>query len=140
MFLEQSRKNTESFILNTSSGKDRNESGLSFWKAKQQRMIKDIRKIKWSMFNAEDARILHQRMQSHVTAFHLFLTALNAQTQARTQRTTNQAAVTARNINDKVDKTLEVSLRTEKTLCEMVDQIKIIMGLDLPRNLGYAWE
>jgi hypothetical protein len=41
-------------------------------------MIKDIRKIKWSMFNADDARILHERMQSHVTAFHVFLTALNA--------------------------------------------------------------
>jgi len=37
----------------------------------------EIRKIKWSLYKADDARKLEQRLQGHVEAFQVYLVTIS---------------------------------------------------------------
>ncbi|KAF8543027.1 hypothetical protein BDD12DRAFT_875385 [Trichophaea hybrida] len=127
-FLEESRKFTESFIRAGTSNvsPEKKKWGIPNWKFRQDCMIKELRKIQWSMYNAEDARNLEHRLKSHVNAFEIILIAISLQSQVRTQRA--------------IDENLAISRRTEQTLSDLCEHVKVITSGQLPNALGYSWQ
>ncbi|KAF8535149.1 hypothetical protein BDD12DRAFT_856713, partial [Trichophaea hybrida] len=109
-FLERSRKYTESFVL---SGK-----------SNQKLVLKEWWKISWCLFRSEDAKGLENRLQSHVNAFQIFLTAIFLGSQSRTQGATNEI--------------LEICRRVERMQCES-QKLASATESQLPKALGYSW-
>ena len=81
-----------------------------------------LRKLTWSMYRAEDALKLEQRLQSHLDALHRYLTAVSIQTQVHTAQ--------------RADNKLE---RMNRTLDEVHTFVKISQE-NRPKMLGYPWE
>ncbi|KAI9692342.1 MAG: hypothetical protein M1822_006573 [Bathelium mastoideum] len=86
------------------------------------RVQKTFRKLKWSLYSAEDARKLEQRLSSHLEAFDRYLLAvdiqLGAQSTDRLERQVGQISY---------------------TLAEIVKSVQTTQ-LNLPKALGYPWE
>ena len=48
----------------------------SLFNGKGRYLQKEIRKIKWCLYKADDARKLEQRLQGHADAFQVYLVAI----------------------------------------------------------------
>ncbi|RYO06490.1 hypothetical protein AA0121_g12037 [Alternaria tenuissima] len=81
-----------------------------------------FRKIKWSLYSAEDSRRLERRLSTHMDAFDRYLLAINIQTESNfaeeSRGQVNQISVTVAAIFDTV-------VTTQKMM---------------PKMLGYPWE
>ncbi|KAF8244489.1 hypothetical protein K440DRAFT_609472 [Wilcoxina mikolae CBS 423.85] len=108
---------TESFGR---AGLTRQKKVLGNWE-----IVKEWRKLKWRLFRAEDARVLEQRLKSHVSIFQLHMMAICFQSLARTQRAVTEG--------------VGISRRLEGILSEVCQYIRDIPS-KLPKFLGYSWE
>ncbi|CAN9441449.1 unnamed protein product [Alternaria alternata] len=81
-----------------------------------------FRKIKWSLYSAEDSRRLERRLSMHMDAFDRYLLAINIQTE------TNFAEESRGQAN-------QISV----TVAAIFDTVQITQRM-MPKMLGYAWE
>ncbi|KAF2811278.1 ankyrin [Mytilinidion resinicola] len=104
-FLTDSQKYTQSMV----NGQGSKAKGI-------------LRKLKWKLYNSEDAQKLELRLSSHLNAFQTYLIAINIQFEAES---TNR-------LESKIHQ-ISYSLSEIHTLVAITQQNK-------PRDLGYQWE